>query len=63
MATYSTSIPPTGDECRVNRTVNLGNLTIAFVSVTGGGGTTIGTGPGTTDPSGTAAQRFTVSLG
>ena len=57
MTTYLTgAIPPFDDdgELRITREVNLGTLSLSFVSITGGA-TTVDTGPGTTDPAAPSA--------
>lgn len=64
MTTYATLDPtylvdPTADR-HVTRTPNLSTLAFAVVTVTGGGSTTVDTGPGGTDPSGDGGQRFSV---
>jgi hypothetical protein len=66
MTTYATTdSDPTylvdeSTDLRVTRTTNLGTLAFAVVSITGGGTGTVDSGPGTTDPSGSASQRFSV---
>ena len=61
MPTYECLVPPPFDdngELRIARTVNFGSVTLAWPTISGGGGT-VTTGPGTTDPN-PPAQRFSV---